>query len=82
MVDLIGQPGNFCNPDSSINGDIFSAVPSPFQSSHLKDGQQVYVGQASISEVKRTHVFNETTLYSGIISFTTFESVMSNVYLP
>ncbi|XP_071717264.1 serine/threonine-protein kinase CTR1-like [Rutidosis leptorrhynchoides] len=52
VMDLIGQPGNVYNPDSSINGDILSSVPSPFQSSHLKEVQQVYVDRASISEVK------------------------------
>ncbi|XP_076940554.1 serine/threonine-protein kinase CTR1-like [Bidens hawaiensis] len=41
VVDLIGQPGNFYNPDSSINGDIFSSVSSSFQNPHLKDVQQV-----------------------------------------
>lgn len=52
VMDLLGQPGNVYNPDSSINGDILSSVPSPFQSSHLKEVQQVYVDRASISQVK------------------------------
>ncbi|KAL7614640.1 hypothetical protein Lser_V15G06156 [Lactuca serriola] len=52
VMDLIGQPGNMYNPDSSINGDILSSVPSPFQSSHLKEVEQVYVDRASISQVK------------------------------
>lgn len=52
VMDLIGQPGNVYNPDSSINGDILSSVPSPFQSSHLKEVQQVYVDRESISQVK------------------------------
>ncbi|KAJ0786427.1 putative protein kinase TKL-CTR1-DRK-2 family [Helianthus annuus] len=52
VMDLIGQPGNMYNPDSSINGDILSSVPSPFQSSHLKEVQQVYVDRESISQVK------------------------------
>ncbi|KAK9067817.1 hypothetical protein SSX86_011928 [Deinandra increscens subsp. villosa] len=52
VMDLIGQPGDMYNPDSSINGDILSSVPSPFQSSHLKEVQQVYVDRASISQVK------------------------------
>lgn len=54
VMDLIGQPGNMYNPDSSINGDILSSVPSPFQSSHLKEVEQVYVDRASISQVKST----------------------------
>ncbi|KAK9070216.1 hypothetical protein SSX86_010616 [Deinandra increscens subsp. villosa] len=61
VVDLIGQPGKFYNPDSSINGDILSSVPSSFQNSHLKDVQ----GNASISEIKRMHVPN--TLYSDVV---------------
>ncbi|PWA68793.1 protein kinase superfamily protein [Artemisia annua] len=52
VMDLIGEPGTLYNPDSSINGDILSSVPSPFQSSHLKEVQQVYVDRASISQVK------------------------------
>nr|XP_043636248.1 serine/threonine-protein kinase CTR1 [Erigeron canadensis] len=52
VMDLIGQPGNMYNPDSSINGDILSSVPSPFNSSHVKEVQQVYVDRASISQVK------------------------------
>ncbi|KAI3806683.1 hypothetical protein L1987_22597 [Smallanthus sonchifolius] len=52
VIDLIGQPGNMYNPDSTINGDILSSVPSPFQSSHLKEVQQVCVDRASISQVK------------------------------
>ncbi|PWA59556.1 serine/threonine-protein kinase CTR1 [Artemisia annua] len=66
VVDLIGKPGNFHNPDSSINGDILSPVPSPFQSSHLKDVQQVYVGHASISDVKSTHAPTKNTLHSDV----------------
>ncbi|KAI3732926.1 hypothetical protein L1987_64138 [Smallanthus sonchifolius] len=52
VMDLIGNPGNMYNPDSSINGDILSSVPSPFQSSHLKEVQQVYVDRSPISRVK------------------------------
>ncbi|KAI3819882.1 hypothetical protein L1987_13734 [Smallanthus sonchifolius] len=52
VMDLIGNPGNMYNPDSSINGDILSSVPSPFQSSHVKEVQQVYVDRSSISHVK------------------------------
>ncbi|KAJ0653404.1 putative protein kinase TKL-CTR1-DRK-2 family [Helianthus annuus] len=55
VVDLVGQPGNFYNPDSSINGDILS---------HLKDAQQVYIGHASISEEKSMHVPTGKTLHS------------------
>ncbi|CAA3029227.1 serine threonine- kinase CTR1 [Olea europaea subsp. europaea] len=40
VVDLVGEPGNVHGPDSSINGGVFSSVPSPFQISHLKEFQQ------------------------------------------
>ncbi|KAL2527844.1 Protein kinase superfamily protein [Forsythia ovata] len=40
VVDLVGEPGNVRGPDSSINGGVFSSVPSPFQISHLKEFQQ------------------------------------------
>ncbi|CAI9777741.1 unnamed protein product [Fraxinus pennsylvanica] len=40
VVDLVGEPGNVHGPDSSINGGVFSSVPSPFQISHLKAFQQ------------------------------------------
>ncbi|XP_020595523.1 serine/threonine-protein kinase CTR1 isoform X2 [Phalaenopsis equestris] len=35
VVDLIGMPGNVYDPDSTINGQLLSFVPSPFQVSHL-----------------------------------------------
>ncbi|GJZ24733.1 serine/threonine-protein kinase CTR1, partial [Tanacetum coccineum] len=66
VMDLVGEPGTLYNPDSSINGDILSSVPSPFQSSHLKEVQQVYVDRASISQVKSIeggpNVSNEETI--------------------
>ncbi|KAI7744252.1 hypothetical protein M8C21_008251, partial [Ambrosia artemisiifolia] len=56
VMDLIGNPGNMYKPDSSINGDILSLVPSPFQSFNLKEVQQVYVDRSSISQVKGVEV--------------------------
>ncbi|XP_010914324.1 serine/threonine-protein kinase CTR1 isoform X2 [Elaeis guineensis] len=35
VVDLVGEPGNVRDPDSSINGHLLSSVPSPFQVSRL-----------------------------------------------
>lgn len=43
VVDLIGEPGNVHDPDSSINGSVRFSVPSPFQISHLKEFQQPYM---------------------------------------
>ncbi|KAL1536377.1 serine/threonine-protein kinase CTR1 isoform X2 [Salvia divinorum] len=40
VVDLVGQPGNIHDPDSSINGNLLTPVPSPFQISHIKEFQQ------------------------------------------
>ncbi|KAI7750181.1 hypothetical protein M8C21_011008, partial [Ambrosia artemisiifolia] len=56
VVDLVGQPGNFYNPDSSINGDIVF---------HLED-IQVHVGHASISEVKSLHAPTGHALYTDV----------------
>ncbi|KAL5213895.1 hypothetical protein ABZP36_003047 [Zizania latifolia] len=33
VVDLVVEPGSLCRPDSSINGQLLSSVPSPFKSS-------------------------------------------------
>ncbi|KAG7541636.1 Protein kinase-like domain superfamily [Arabidopsis thaliana x Arabidopsis arenosa] len=37
VVDLIGEPGNVHDPDSSINGETQCQIPSPLQMSHLTD---------------------------------------------
>ncbi|KAJ3693496.1 hypothetical protein LUZ60_008976 [Juncus effusus] len=42
VVDLIGEPGNIHKPDSSINGQLLSSVPSPFQSTNLINGSKNY----------------------------------------
>ncbi|KAL8233789.1 hypothetical protein R6Q59_019889 [Mikania micrantha] len=49
VVDLVGKPGEFYNPDSSINGDILFSVTS----SYIKDVHKIYVGNASMSETYR-----------------------------
>ncbi|ESQ54876.1 hypothetical protein EUTSA_v10024333mg [Eutrema salsugineum] len=36
VVDLIREPGNVHDPDSSINGSIQCQIPSPLRMSHLK----------------------------------------------
>uniref|UniRef100_A0A0E0DI61 non-specific serine/threonine protein kinase n=1 Tax=Oryza meridionalis TaxID=40149 RepID=A0A0E0DI61_9ORYZ len=33
VVDLVVEPGRLSNPDSSINGQLLSSVPSPFKTS-------------------------------------------------
>ncbi|MED6148626.1 hypothetical protein PIB30_054797 [Stylosanthes scabra] len=43
VVDLVGEPGTFHVPDSSINGAYLSSIPSPFQISHLKECQSPYL---------------------------------------
>ncbi|MQL73837.1 hypothetical protein Taro_006222 [Colocasia esculenta] len=44
VVDLVGEPGNIHDPDSSINGNLFSSLPSPFQVRQLLDGERAYSG--------------------------------------
>ncbi|GAB2293013.1 hypothetical protein Dimus_027236 [Dionaea muscipula] len=41
VVDLVGEPGNIRRPDSSINGSLFSSVPSPFNISHIQKTQNL-----------------------------------------
>ncbi|KAJ0024667.1 hypothetical protein Pint_08499 [Pistacia integerrima] len=60
VVDLVGEPGNVHGPDSSINGGIFSSMPSPLQFSHLKEFQQPYTDTDS----KNSSTFPENHLYS------------------
>lgn len=40
VVDLVAEPGNVHNPDSSINGPVLTSIPSPFQTSHQKAPQE------------------------------------------
>ncbi|XP_008802317.2 serine/threonine-protein kinase CTR1 isoform X2 [Phoenix dactylifera] len=42
VVDLLGEPGNVHDPDSSINGNLLSSVPSPFQVSCSVGCQNYY----------------------------------------
>ncbi|KAB2023666.1 hypothetical protein ES319_D06G034100v1 [Gossypium barbadense] len=51
VVDLVGEPGNVHGPDSSINGGFLSAMPSPFQISHLKEFQQPYMDNSSYCQI-------------------------------
>ncbi|XP_044510478.1 serine/threonine-protein kinase CTR1-like [Mangifera indica] len=60
VVDLVGEPGNIHGPDSSINGGIFSSMPSPLQVSHLKGFQQPYTDTDS----KNSGALQENPLYS------------------
>ncbi|XP_072963907.1 serine/threonine-protein kinase CTR1-like isoform X2 [Typha angustifolia] len=47
VVDLVGEPGNIYDPDSSINGQLLSCVPSPFQLSHLTGSKNTYIPEIS-----------------------------------
>ncbi|KAJ3698506.1 hypothetical protein LUZ61_002211 [Rhynchospora tenuis] len=42
VVDLVGKPGCIRFPDSSINGQLLSSVPSPFQAKNLINGSKNY----------------------------------------
>lgn len=72
VVDLVGQPGNVHGPDSSINGGPPSSMPSPFQSSHLKESQQSYMDSASSCQILNSDHMRappRNPLYSGVIHF-------------
>ncbi|KAK8969253.1 Serine/threonine-protein kinase CTR1 [Platanthera guangdongensis] len=51
VVDLIGEPGNVYDPDSSINGKLLSFVPSPFQMSHLTSFPSSFTSDASSNQI-------------------------------
>ncbi|KAL0912262.1 hypothetical protein M5K25_018224 [Dendrobium thyrsiflorum] len=50
--DLIGEPGNVYDPDSSINGQLLSFVPSPFLVSHLTCCPTLYTSDASCNKMR------------------------------
>ncbi|OAY83077.1 serine/threonine-protein kinase CTR1-like [Ananas comosus] len=63
VVDLVGEPGNICDPDSSINGQLLSSLPSPFQVSHLLGSKNYYTLDSewnwiSVGERGGVHVAN------------------------
>lgn len=71
VVDLIGEPGNVYDPDSSINGELLSFVPSPFQMSHLTSFPSSYTSDASSNQIlshERTKVIVGKDRGSGMIS--------------
>ncbi|XP_010520736.1 PREDICTED: serine/threonine-protein kinase CTR1-like [Tarenaya hassleriana] len=47
VVDLVGEPGNVHDPDSSINGGLQCQMPSPLRISHLKEFSEPCVGNTS-----------------------------------
>uniref|UniRef100_A0A1D1Y4B0 non-specific serine/threonine protein kinase n=1 Tax=Anthurium amnicola TaxID=1678845 RepID=A0A1D1Y4B0_9ARAE len=49
VVDLVGEPGNVYDPDSSINSRLFSSLPSPFQVHKLLDGEKTDSSSSSWS---------------------------------
>ncbi|XP_020103139.1 serine/threonine-protein kinase CTR1-like isoform X1 [Ananas comosus] len=69
VVDLIGEPGNVNDPDSSINGRLLSFVPSPFQVSHLMGCKDYYTPNTCYSQqLIREHkgVLDANSKHSGI----------------
>ncbi|KAH7567645.1 hypothetical protein ACOSP7_010331 [Xanthoceras sorbifolium] len=66
VVDLVGEPGNVHGPDASINGGLLSSMPSVFQISHLKEFQQPYMDDASITDSRSSFTFPENPLCLGI----------------
>ncbi|KAG6531947.1 hypothetical protein ZIOFF_005783 [Zingiber officinale] len=53
VVDLVGEPGKVCKPDSSINGHLLSSLPSPFQVPHMHGFKNSY------TEMPSNQMFNE-----------------------
>lgn len=51
MVDLVGEPGRFYNPDSSINGNLLSSLPSPFQGPHLLGCKNLYTSETTWNQM-------------------------------
>ncbi|XP_010448559.1 PREDICTED: serine/threonine-protein kinase CTR1-like isoform X2 [Camelina sativa] len=47
VVDLIGEPGNVHDPDSSINGGTQCQIPSPLRMSHLTEYSRTCVHTTS-----------------------------------
>ncbi|KAK3231073.1 hypothetical protein Dsin_002954 [Dipteronia sinensis] len=89
VVDLVGEPGNVHGPHSSINGGLASSIPSPFQISHLKEFQQPYTDNASITDSMHSTTFPENLLYSGseeenqqMKDTDIFENPKSSIYAP
>ncbi|XP_057504800.1 serine/threonine-protein kinase CTR1 [Actinidia eriantha] len=69
VVDLVGEPGNVHDPDSSINGGVLSSVHSPLQISHLTEFQQHFMDNASYCQtINSKHPCGppDKPLYSGI----------------
>lgn len=54
VVDLVGKPGNVHAPDSSINGDLLSSIPSPFKMPGLKEFHQPYMEDASCFQLTKS----------------------------
>ncbi|XP_044475745.1 serine/threonine-protein kinase CTR1-like [Mangifera indica] len=85
VVDLVGEPGNVHGLDSSINGGIFSSMPSPLQVSYLKEFQQPFTDPDS----NKSSTFPENPLFSvseeegqQLIDFGLFESPKDFIYGP
>ncbi|XP_020873262.1 serine/threonine-protein kinase CTR1 [Arabidopsis lyrata subsp. lyrata] len=68
VVDLIGEPGNVHDPDSSINGETQCQIPSPLQMSHLTDFSRPCVHSTSpchTVESKASRALSENIQRSG-----------------
>ncbi|XP_019088772.1 PREDICTED: serine/threonine-protein kinase CTR1-like isoform X2 [Camelina sativa] len=68
VVDLIGEPGNVHDPDSSINGGTQCQVPSPLRMSHLTEYSRLCVHSTSPSktvESKASRDLSENIQCSG-----------------
>lgn len=77
MVDLVGEPGNVHDPDSSINGCLISLIPSPLQSSNLKQSRQPYMDDLSHCDTlnaEERHTLLDVSSDLGIFGLTHYGS--------
>ena len=70
VVDLVVEPGSISSPDSSINGQLLSTVPSPFKTScAVGSGNYttpVAVWNQAIADERRNMVLSNSQ-YSGTL---------------
>lgn len=82
VVDLIGEPGNVHDPDSSINGSVRFSVPSPFQISHLKEFQQPYMDCDIKCQLENSNYTfaHPSGVCSGMLHYALLQSLSPKLY--
>ncbi|XP_074576572.1 serine/threonine-protein kinase CTR1 [Curcuma longa] len=92
VVDLVGEPGKVCKPDSSINGHLLSSLPSPFQVPHLHGFKNSYTEmpwnqmfneeKTGVSNAASNISIQETYITDGQRDFRGEDMIMKNYYAP